>query len=131
MAFIKWRDSYSVGVEQFDREHRKLIELIDTMYYVVRDKKGNEYTAEAASELVAYTKYHFTNEEGAMVAANYPDLGAHKVEHARLREKTGQLQERIENNDSQAAQELYIFLRDWLITHIQEIDKKYGPFLKD
>lgn len=29
MTLIKWRESYNTGVAQFDREHHKLVELID------------------------------------------------------------------------------------------------------
>ena len=28
MSVIKWRDTYNIGVEQFDIEHHKLVELI-------------------------------------------------------------------------------------------------------
>ena len=62
MSVIKWRESYNTGVEQFDREHHKIIELIDIMYEAVRDKSGREVTEKACNDILAYTVYHFANE---------------------------------------------------------------------
>ena len=36
MTVIKWRDSYNTGVEQFDLEHHKILELIEVLYEAVR-----------------------------------------------------------------------------------------------
>ena len=44
MAVIKWRDGYNTGVAQFDMEHHKIVELIDSMYAAIRDKSGKEIT---------------------------------------------------------------------------------------
>jgi hemerythrin-like metal-binding protein len=130
MSFIKWRDSYNTGVEQFDQEHRKLVELIDTMYHAVRDKSDAAVIVQVWRDLMAYTSSHFTNEEQAMAAASYPELEAHRREHARLKEQAEGFRARIEGNAPGAATELYHFLREWLIKHIQESDHKYGPYLK-
>ena len=131
MSCIKWRDSFNTGVAQFDREHHKLVELIDVMYQAIRDKSGKEVAAQACTELIAYTCYHFDNEEEAMALASYPELEEHKAEHTLLKQKAEGFQERIENNFPQGATELYHFLRDWLTNHIQGCDQKYGPSLKD
>ncbi len=129
MTIIKWRDTYSTGVERFDLEHHKLVELIDVMYGAIRDKSAKEVAEKACTELVAYTIYHFENEEQAMAAVDYPDLEAHKAEHARLKHEAQSFNVRINSSFPEGATELYHFLRDWLVTHIQDCDKKYGPFL--
>jgi len=130
MSFIKWRDSFNTGVEQFDQEHHKLVELIDMMYHAIRDKSGKNITAKAWSDLMAYTASHFAHEEDAMALVSYPELEAHKVEHARLKERAESFRARIDDNDSDAAIELYHFLREWLVNHIQECDQKYGSYFK-
>lgn len=95
MTVIKWRDAYNTGVDQFDEEHHKLVELINTMYGAVRDGLGKEVVVKACEELVAYTGYHFSNEEQALAAINYPGLAEHKVEHDSLKAKTLDFQTRI------------------------------------
>lgn len=131
MTVIRWRDSYNTGVAQFDREHHKLVELIDVMYGAVRDKSGKEVVAKACAELIDYTVYHFDNEELAMAAVHYPGLDEHKTEHKRLKQEAEAFLERINSSFPDGATELYHFLRDWLVNHIQDCDKKYSSSLTE
>ncbi len=129
MSLFKWRDSYDTGVPQFDQEHHKIVELINTMFKAVRDKSGKEIAEKACAEVVSYTVYHFTNEEQAMQAVNYPGLDEHIAEHARLKAEAEKFQTIITNNFPEGVTEFYRFLREWLVDHIQDCDKKYGPYL--
>lgn len=131
MAVIKWLDGYNTGVAQFDMEHHKIVELIDTMFAAIRDKSGKETTEKACNEVISYTGYHFDNEEQAMQAVNYPDLAEHIAEHSRLKAEALRFQEMINSNFPEGTTEFYRFLRDWLVKHIHDCDKKYGPYLKD
>jgi hemerythrin len=130
MTTIKWRDAYNTGVEQFDQEHHRVVELIDKMFVVLRDKSGKEVAEEACRELIDYTDYHFANEELAMAEANYPDLEEHKAEHAKLKKDAEKFLKQISESFPEGTAEFYHFLRDWLINHIQDRDQKYGPYLK-
>lgn len=130
MTVIKWRDSYNTGVEQFDIEHHKIVELINVMFIAIRDNADKEVTEKACEKILSYTKYHFTNEEQAMKAVNYPGLEEQLVQHARLKEKAGNFQITIKNNFPEGRNEFYRFIREWLIDHILNCDKKYGPSLK-
>jgi hemerythrin len=131
MSVIKWRDSYNTGVDQFDREHHKIVELIDMMFFAIRDKSGKEVTERVCADVLSYTEYHFSNEEQAMKAAKYPGLAEQITEHARLKAEAARFQTIIANNFPEGVNEFYRFLREWLIDHIQVCDKKYAPFLKN
>jgi len=130
MSVIKWRDAYNTGIAQFDKEHHKLVELVDTMYGAIRNGHGKEVAEKACTELVAYTIYHFDNEELAMAEVDYPELTEHKAEHEQLKKEAQGFQSRISTGFPDGATELYHFLRDWLINHIQESDKKYGLYMQ-
>jgi hemerythrin len=129
MTVIKWRDSYNTGVDQFDRDHHKIVELIDTMFVAIRDKAGKEVTQSACNDVLSYAEYHFNNEEKAMKAADYPDIAEHIAEHERLTAEAKKLQTIIAGSFPEGANEFYHFLREWLINHIQVCDKKYAPYL--
>ncbi|MBU1568372.1 MAG: bacteriohemerythrin [Proteobacteria bacterium] len=131
MSVIKWRDSYNTGVAQFDQEHHKIIELIDSMYVALRDKLGSEVVEKVCREAITYTEVHFTNEEQAMSSISYPELEEHKVEHLRMKKEVEKFQTLITTNFTEGATGLYHFLRDWLINHILVCDKKYGPYLQE
>lgn len=130
MTIIKWRDAYNTGVEQFDMEHHKIVELINIMFEAIRDNSSKEVTEKACEEVLSYTKYHFNNEEQAMKAANYSGFEEQVVEHAQLKEKAEQFKIIIKSSFPEGRNEFYRFMRDWLINHIQECDKRYGPYLK-
>ncbi len=131
MTVIRWREGYNTGVAQFDREHHKIVELIDVMFAAIRDQSGKEVAEKACNEILAYTEHHFDNEEQAMQAVNYPDLAEHVAEHARLKTEALRFQGMISTNFPDGTNEFYRFLRDWLVKHIQDCDKKYGPYLQN
>jgi hemerythrin len=130
MSVIKWREGYNTGVAQFDNEHRKIVELIDLMFAAIRDKSGKEIVEKVCNDVVAYTGYHFDNEEQAMRAVGYPGLDEQVGEHNRLKAEALRFQETINTNFPEGTSEFYRFLRDWLVKHIQDCDKKYGPYLQ-
>lgn len=129
MPLIKWRDSYSVGVEQFDNEHRKLVELINRMFVIVKNKDDIAAVSDIVARLIDYTEFHFTSEEAAMKDAGFPDFAAHKQLHARLTKEISAFQQKILSEESTVGPEFYRFLRDWLLGHIIEEDKQYTPYM--
>jgi hemerythrin-like metal-binding protein len=129
MTVIKWRDTYNTGIEQFDKEHHKIVELVNTMFEVVRDKSSKEITEKACSDVLAYTVYHFANEEQAMKNADFPGFEEHRAEHARLKVEAEKFTAIIHDTFPEGATEFYRFLREWLVEHIQDCDHKYSPYL--
>ena len=131
MALIKWRDSYSVGVDKFDQEHMLLVELINEMFIIVRDKGDVSTLANAVEKLIDYTKVHFSDEEEAMEKVNYPHLEEHKEIHTNLLEQVVDFQRQIEHKGEDLRTDLYKFLREWLINHILDEDMKYSEYFKE
>ena len=129
MTVIKWRDAYNTGIVQFDQEHHKLVALIDRMFFAIRDGSSKEITEQICADILAYTNYHFTNEEQAMRSAEYPDIDHHIGEHERLKTEAIKHQTTINRKFPEGRAEFYRLLREWLIQHIQNSDKKYGPYL--
>ncbi len=131
MALIKWRDSYSVGVDKFDQEHMLLVELINEMFIIVRDKGDVATLTDAVEKLVDYTRVHFSDEEEALEKVNYPKLEEHKEIHTNLLEQVVEFQEQIAAEGKDLRTDLYKFLRDWLINHILDEDMQYSEYFKD
>jgi len=124
-------ESYSVGAEQFDNEHRKLVELINRMFVIVRNNDDIMAISDAVTRLIDYTEFHFTSEEEAMKEIGFPDLAAHKQQHAEPVREVTTFQQRLLTDDGAIAPELYSFLRDWLLTHIMNEDKKYARYINN
>jgi len=131
MPIIKWRDSFSVGVPQFDDDHKILLEILNEMFVIVRDHENINHLTVEIDKLIQYSKEHFANEEAAMEKVGYPALDNHKAIHAKLLEDVLQFKKRVDSGDTETTTTFYHFLRDWLLTHIVEEDMQYKPFLAD
>lgn len=137
---ISWSKDYSIGVEQLDNQHKKLIFLINrlevlTMYDPIHTDFRNRLD-NIMAELINYTILHFSTEEVLMDMFDYEDSVEHKRTHAHFIDMIKVEQEKlnllIEQKDwVEVSKELEIilkYLQNWLLTHILKSDKKYTDF---
>lgn len=129
MVTIQWRDAYNTGVELFDQEHHKIVELMNTMFAAILSKGEKKIFEKVCEDIIAYTEYHFAHEEKAMALVSYPGVEEHIADHKWLKQEAEKIQEVIKNNFPEGAKELYVFLRQWLVDHIQIVDKQYSSYL--
>lgn len=129
MSVFVWKEEYSVGIQEIDEQHKKLVVMINDMHKALAEGLGRTILGDILRELVAYTKYHFSSEEALMEKHGFPDFPSHKVAHAKMTEKVLALQKEYEQSDVKRSIEVAKFLQDWLNRHILETDKKYSSFL--
>jgi len=114
-----------------DQQHRRLVELINQLFQCMKDGGDRMLLAEVVDELVNYTVTHFRAEEDVMKKHNYPDLEAHQVIHKNFVEKVGVYAEKLKSGERLPPADIYNFLKDWLISHIEKQDRDgYGKYLQ-
>lgn len=129
MAWIEWSDVYSVGVTNFNEQHKKLIAIINKLHeYMSSGGKGMEILGKVIDELLDYAAFHFSAEETLMQSSAYPAYTEHKAKHTEFVGKMVTFKEQYQRGKVLLSLEVMKFLRDWLINHICKIDKEYGPF---
>ena len=128
MALIEWKNDYSVGVVEFDNQHKKLIELINKLHDAMKSGTSRQSLSGILAELVDYTKFHFSNEEKYFGQYVYPDIGAHKVEHEKLTRQVIEFQRDFNDGKTSISIDVMSFLKNWLVDHIGGVDKKYTQF---
>lgn len=79
--------------------------------------------------LVECTRAHFAGEEALMAAYAYPDLEAHRRQHAELLAQVCEMELRLEVGGEPAAIALARFLWNWLVGHIENVDQRFGAFV--
>lgn len=129
MALLEWNDKMSVGVPAMDEDHRKLLDLLNELHAVVRQKQSADCVERVLRDVVSYADYHFEAEERLMRLARYPDLEAHKATHDHLRAQVADLEKRFVANNSAMRLKMFDFLSDWLMRHILGEDMKYKAAL--
>jgi hemerythrin len=127
--YVKWKDEYSVGIESIDTQHKKLLNLINSLQTAVYFSTGEQFEHEAMDALVDYTKTHFSYEEGLMEQNGYPDFEPHKLLHQQMIAKVEAVLSEYQQDKDTAMKNATVFLRDWLINHINGTDKQYSSFL--
>lgn len=122
---IEWSKEFSVGIEEIDEQHKLLVELLNATHAAIQQRRSSEMTKEILGKLIDYAKLHFAVEESLMRLLNYADYEEHKEQHRILMENIGDLSKKLESGKMAVGFELQHFLRNWLIKHILENDKRY------
>lgn len=129
--FFQWdKDKLTVFVEQMDAEHQVLIDLMNTLHREHEAGAGKDAVGRALTALVDYTVKHFADEEAYMESVDFPGIGTHKAIHKSLLEKLEAYGAEFAAGDGTLTDEFFGFLKQWLVAHIQGIDRKYGNHAK-
>ncbi|MDA2920205.1 bacteriohemerythrin [Desulfobacterota bacterium AH_259_B03_O07] len=131
MALITWNDSMSVNVEEIDKQHQKLVQIINDLHDAMREGKEKEVLGNVLTRLIDYTSYHFSTEEKYFDKFGYPDSDPHKKEHRELLEQVLEFKKEFDEGKVLLTIELMNFLKNWLTNHMQGSDKKYGLFFNE
>lgn len=126
---FQWNDRYNVGHDEIDADHRYLFKLINDFHQALTNGLSPERIATTLESLVAYTRFHFSREEGYMLARGYDAYRGHKQMHDKLIHDLEELRQRFQAGDAMVGIELSTFLTDWLISHIMRTDTKLAAFL--
>lgn len=132
MLIFEWNPLlHSVKVELFDNQHRKIIDLLNVFHQHLIEGKGKKIINAIIDELEQYAMEHFTAEESLMQKHQFPLFDEHKKEHAYFKSKLVDFRIHLYDTNSEVTINTYVFLKNWLITHILNTDKKYSGFLND
>ena len=128
MPLMNWDEIMSVGVEEIDDQHRRLIDLINEAYEALQ-KHDEHRMSELIDKMSEYAQSHFESEERYLARCDFPHLEAHKVQHVQFNQTVAEFrrQQFSETNLSK----IFVFLSRWLATHILESDKEYAPYLSE
>ena len=122
MLFV-WEDKYNTGIEEIDRDHRGLVNLINDLYEAMQDGTGGALLLPIFSALKHYTETHFNREERFMVNCDAPDQAQHFQEHKQMMAKLADLEGRHRRGEAAISLQTLTFLRDWLCNHICVVDQ--------
>ena len=129
MKDLVWSDILSVGNDEIDDDHRKLVNLFNMLNHSVTEGDDPEYLEAVLEELISCTIWHFSHEERLMVKYGYEGLAEHKGEHRELITSARELQQKILQADKLVVDEDIEFLERWLTEHILTTDMRLGAYL--
>jgi hemerythrin-like metal-binding protein len=119
----------SVGVRDIDDQHRALVDILNRLGDVVQGEQPEWDESAVLDELVRYTETHFRFEETLMQKVGYAQAAVHEQQHQDLVRQVLDMASRLTRGDHPEAEELVVFLRDWLTAHIMGTDRELGRAL--
>ena len=128
MEKIVWDNNYSVGVQNLDEQHKRIIEIINKLIGAKDATVDSEIISDALSEMTKYASEHFETEEKLMGEYNYPDYSLHKDQHNQFRKQTVKFCLDAMHYDTAVPIEVLTFLKEWWINHILDSDMQYKTF---
>jgi hemerythrin len=131
MALIQWNDSFSVNVVEIDKQHQKLVGMINDLGDAMHQGKGKDVLGEIINGLIDYVLTHFKTEEKYFDQFKYPVANSHKKEHIDFTKKVAEFKSGFDAGKLALSIEIMNFLSDWLQNHIKRVDKEYGPFFNE
>jgi len=118
-----WSVAHSVGIREIDDQHVHLAGLIDGLSTALRDGAAAEAVTAALVEMVDYAAFHFACEERLMAQYQVAHLAQHRDVHRRLLEDIRHLG--VDKSPPSVSLVLR-YLREWLIRHVDGLDKAAG-----
>lgn len=133
VALPEWSDSFSVGHDELEGQHKRLLELCRRAIECLKFEDGRYRLAEARTilaELVDYVRLHFRAEEQMMLEHAYPDYAAHKETHGLYEMRLESLLMEAEDGILNIGEFVH-YLSDWWYDHILVMDKAYTQSLAE
>ncbi|MBL4932143.1 bacteriohemerythrin [Clostridium paridis] len=126
---FEWKKEYEVGIERIDEEHKKLFDIANKGYSLLKnDLYLDKYDRimDIVHELKDYAQFHFSAEEEYLKSIGYKKLFTHKMEHDYFIDKISSVDlSKIDSNQDKYITEILDFMVQWIKEHILDKDKEY------
>lgn len=130
---LEWDDTFSIGNEKLDSQHKKWITLYNRLDSLMQQSSHEELVqakAEVLKEMSDYVDYHFDYEEEYMRSVNFPEIDKHWRMHKDFRTKMYSVYRQHLDGNLVLNSEVMDMIHNWLIDHIIKQDVKIMHFLQ-
>ena len=127
MGFFIWKDSFNIGNEELDRQHRLFLETLNDYYEITFGGKSEVVDQELIDKLKEYVITHFRFEEDLMESVGYGEIERQRKQHSYFKSLIVDFESAHQQGKSERLSSAVSFLRDWFLNHILDEDKKFFP----
>ena len=131
MPMIDWNDTLCVHVAEIDRQHLGLIRMLNDLHEAMLTGKSRQVLGRLIAQMSDYAATHFAFEESHFRESGYPEAARHEKMHAEFAAKVSEFEAAFEQGALALSMEILDFLTDWLVTHIQGMDREYIVALRE
>jgi hemerythrin len=124
---MTWNNEYSVGVNNIDNQHLRIMTIINDLHMSIQLGRGRGAIKAILVELMACTRVQFQFEEELLKVLEYPEYEEHVGLHDEIRNRIHILHHvALDENEPEL---VLIFLKEWWRNHILVEDMKYSEYV--
>jgi len=125
--FIVWKPEYDLGIPIIDEQHRGIVTTINSLFYAMQNKHGENVLKPVIGMVTEYTHIHFEIEENFLRKCGFTDVEKHSELHNELKRALSNVGNKSmwEHNP----QEFLEFLKNWWIDHICNKDRVFRDYI--
>jgi hemerythrin len=129
MDHFVWKDSFAVGIQEIDDQHKLFLEYVNECYNAVHLDRTRQVTNATIHDLTVYAETHFQFEQAIMQEIGYSDLAGQEEEHGYFVNRLAELEQALAEGRKSTVESLLVFLKEWFLTHIIDHDKRLADFI--
>lgn len=130
---LKWDNTFVLGIDEIDQQHKTIVEQFNLFSEAVQQGKEKENLPDMAEFLVKYARSHFVTEECYMQKYAYPKIDEQRREHTEFLHDAEELLAQLAKDG--ASREVAVALTGkmvrWVIQHVRNHDREMANFIKE
>ena len=131
-APLRWDDSFLIGIDELDYEHKVLIDDINRLHEELAGHDEKSEIERCLGDIHARMQSHFALEEHVMKERGYEFFDEHKREHeALLNSYTEDMAQFLNDTGVSASTPIEDSLKHWVVDHIINSDKKMSLMVQE
>ena len=131
-TLLKWDDSFLIGIDELDHEHKVLIDDINRLHEELARHDEKSEIERCLGDIYARMQAHFALEEHLMKERGYEFFDEHKREHeALLNSYTEDMVQFLNDTGVSASTSIEDSLKHWIVDHILTSDKKMSLMIQE
>ena len=138
IGILEWQEEYELGIEEIDREHKEIINVLNEIYVTINEGKQVEDKMPKLLEAFDfYATKHTQMEESYAEKYDFPKTEELKESHNFFKTTYNQLRQYyyersdISQPEIQKILHLHSLMSKWLRVHLRTLDKELCDFLKE
>lgn len=130
--FVQWsEEKHSLNIPEIDRQHQEFFLITNQIFEAGQSQEERKNLIPVLKRLYAYTKYHFSSEEGIFRHYMYPHEEEHRRVHKEFTDRVKVYLQDFRDRPQLPVDEALDFLVNWILGHIQKEDRQYAEYFKE
>ena len=130
---VQWQENLCIGILEIDIQHKLLFEKFGGFLQACQLQADSDTVHRLFWFLEAYAVSHFNDEEKLMQGIAYPDYLPHRKQHLGFVDEIARIKTRLrdEGPTQGLVAGMTLFIGNWLIQHISNMDRAIGRFVSE